>query len=164
MKNKNCIKVFEHQNLLIDEVFQKSHWEALGWYNETHEGKFFSLTPKGVKFNQYVGVIQVGYLTIEVLPKIDRSVDERDKDKWQRVLLDMLRECSWMQVYAREKASLHFKPNSILEAYLELFLKKCEILIRQGLVKKYRSTNQNCSSLKGKLLFANHIQQNLVHK
>ena len=165
MKNNKPIQVFEYQQLPIGKQgFTKSHWDALGWYNEKHGGSFFSLTPGGVKFNQYVGVIQVGNVTIEILPKISRSVEESNKTKWQKVLIDMLRECHWMNVYANDKASLHFKPNSILEAYLELFIHECEELVRQGLVKKYRLIDDNYKALKGKLLFQKQIQVNLTHK
>ena len=165
MRNNTPIQVFEHEHLLYKEHgFTKSHWETLGWYNEQHGGVFFSLTPKGVKFNQFVGVIQVGDLTIEILPKISKVVEKNDKEKWQKVLIDMLRECRWMRIYSQDKAALRFKPNSILEAYLELFVQECEELIRQGLVKKYRSIDNNCGALKGKLLFQKQIQINLVHK
>lgn len=165
MRSNKSIQVFEYEHLLYKEHgFTKSHWEALGWYNEKQGGSFFSLTPKGVKFNQYVGVIQVGNITIEILPKISRVVEKGDKDKWQTVLIDMLRECKWMQVYAQDKASLRFKPNSILEAYLELFVQECEKIARQGLVKKYRAISNNCTALKGKLIFAKQIQINLVHQ
>lgn len=165
MRNNKLIQVFEHMHLQIGEQgFMQSHWEALGWYNEKHGGRFFTLTPKGVKFNQYVGVIQVGNITIEILPKISQVVEKGDKAKWQKVLIDMLRECRWMQVYAQDKASLRFKPNSILEAYLELFVQECEEIVRQGLVKKYRAVANNCTALKGKLLFDKQIQFNLIHK
>jgi 5-methylcytosine-specific restriction enzyme subunit McrC len=75
----------------------------------------------------------------------------------------MLRECHWMQV-VHEKAALRFKPNSILEAYFEIYINECEKLIRQGLVKKYRTINNNSTTLKGKLLFSNQLQQNSIHK
>ena len=165
MRNNKLIQVFEHKHLSIGEHgFSKSHWEALGWYNEKHGGYFFSLTPKAVKFNQFVGVIQVGNLTIEILPKISQVGENADKAKWQKVLIDMLRECRWMQVYVQDKAALQFKPNSILEAYLELFVQECEDVIREGLIKKYRAVANNCTALKGKLLFNKQIQINLVHK
>ena len=135
MRNNKPIQVFEYKQLLIGEKgFTKSHWEALGWYNEKHGGLFFKLTPNGVKFSQYVGVIQVGNITIEILPKISQTVEKGDRAKWQNVLIDMLRECRWMKVYAKDKASLRFKPNSILEAYIELFVQECEEIIREGLL------------------------------
>jgi 5-methylcytosine-specific restriction enzyme subunit McrC len=164
MYNRPPIQVFEYETLHIGEKgFEEPHWMALGYYNEIHGGDFFRLIPKGVKFNQYVGVLQVGNITIEILPKIGR-VDNEDKSKWQHVLIDMLRECRWMQVYSNEKATLRFKPNSILEAYLELFLQECEELIRQGLVKKYRAIERNSDALKGKLLFNKQILKNHIHR
>jgi len=159
------IQIFEHQHIQVgDNGFEKSHWETLGYYNENHGGRYFTLTPKGIRFCNYVGVIQVGNLNIEVLPKIGKVVGEADKTKWQKVLIDMLRECRWMKVYANEKAALRFKPNSILEAYLELFLQHCEEIIRQGLVKKYRTTDDNCGALKGKLLLNKQLHINLIHQ
>jgi len=165
MRNNPPIQIFEYGFLKIGEQgFDRPHWMALDKYNETHGGGFFSLHHNGVKFNQYVGVIQVGNITVEILPKIGKTAPKGEEAKWQKVLIDMLRECSWMQVYAHEKASLRFKYNSILEAYLELYIIECEKLLRLGLIKKYRLENSNCTALKGKLLFAQNIQKNLVHQ
>lgn len=165
MKINKTIQVFEYKQLKIGKHgFERQHWEALGWYNEQNGGRFFSLSPNSVKFNQYVGVIQVGNLTIEILPKISQTVEKGDKSKWQKVLIDMLRECRWMKIFAHDKASLRYKSNSILEAYLELFIHECEELVREGLVKKYRTRDNNCSALKGKLLFNKQIQLNMIHK
>ena len=133
-------------------------------YNERHGGKYFTLTSKGVKFNQFVGVIQVDELTIEILPKVGRNLEKGQKETWQKVLIDMLRTCHWMQVTATEPAALRFKPNSILEAYLEMFVNACEQLYHQGLTRKYRQQEGNVLAWKGKLLFQQQMRQNLVHQ
>ncbi|OSZ81162.1 restriction endonuclease [Chitinophagaceae bacterium IBVUCB2] len=166
MRINKPIQVFEYDFLGIGcQGFETAHWEALGKYNDDHGGNFFKLSYNGVKFQQFVGVIQVGNITIEILPKIGKEADPTgNKDEWQQVLIDMLQECNWMKVYAHQKASLQFKHNSILEAYLELFIKECESLLHKGLIKKYRFEDGNCTSLKGKLLFGQNIQYNLVHK
>jgi len=158
--------IFEHHPVYIDgKKFRKEHWEALARYNTDNDGRFFTLLPDGVKFNQFVGVIQVGNLTIEILPKIgSKAVTRNEKKKWQSVLIDMLRECRWMNLYHSEKASLRFKPNSILEAYLEIFLKECEDLVRVGLIKKYHPRIDNLPVLKGKLLVNLQFTKNIVHK
>ena len=49
--------------------------------NEYHEGNYFEPIAKGIKFNQYVGVIQVDGLTIEINPKADKGDDD---DKMER--------------------------------------------------------------------------------
>lgn len=159
------IRVFEYDKLHIDGLFTDDHLNALAKYNEEHGGAYFKLGYKSVQFQQYVGVIQVGDLTIEILPKIGKiAPSEKEKDKWQKILLDMLQQCNWMTVHANEKAPLQYKHNSILEAYLELFIRECEYLLQLGLIKKYRQNEGNKNSLKGKLIFSKNIQHNIVHQ
>ena len=103
----NLIQRFEHTKLLIESgVFEKKQWEALASYNQRNGNRFFTTLHNGILFNQYVGVLQVDNLTIEVLPKVDQS--ELTLGQWQTVLLEMLRECHWMQVYAHQEASLRY--------------------------------------------------------
>ena len=89
MKKRNTITVFEHQRLKIDEQgFQQVHLDALLKLNEYHDGNYFEPIAKGIKFNQFVGVIQVDGLTIEIHPKADKDDDD---NKWKDVLLNMLK-------------------------------------------------------------------------
>ncbi|MGB4971763.1 MAG: restriction endonuclease, partial [Cyclobacteriaceae bacterium] len=63
------LTVFEHQTLKVgqivnDVVFERKHFEAL----EKFYGNgvpYFGLIHDGVKFNEFVGALQVGRLTIE---------------------------------------------------------------------------------------------------
>jgi len=159
------IRVFEFEKLHVDGQFTDDHLNALAKYNEEHGSAYFKLGYRSVQFQQYVGVIQVGNLTIEILPKIGKLASSNDeKAKWQRILLEMLQQCNWMTVHANEKAPLQFKHNSILEAYLELFVRECEYLIQLGLIKKYRRTEGNKNVLRGKLIFGKNIQHNIIHQ
>jgi 5-methylcytosine-specific restriction enzyme subunit McrC len=131
---------------------------------ERHYGEYgvpyYSLISRGVQFNQYVGVLQIGNHTIEVLPKIDRISGEQD---WRKILIDMLRKVEGLDLKTTADASLRLKPNSILDLYMELFVTEVAYLMRQGLTKSYRKTEGNRHALKGRLLFAQQIQKNLVH-
>lgn len=159
------IQRYEYGLLKIgDEGFTRSHWEAMGLYEQQHGKGFFTIYPDSIKFAQYVGVIQVNEITIEILPKVDRGNQKHQKSKWQQFLLDMLQECNWMQTWSHQKAFLQFKYNNILEAYLSIFLSKCRQLLRMGLVKKYRKEERNLFALKGKLLFNEQIRKNLIHR
>lgn len=165
MRPGQPIQVFEHQLLPIaKEGFRREHWEKLGRYCDRHGHSWCTLLPDGVKFHQYVGVIQLGNISIEILPKVERTVAETEKAKWQQVLIDMLRECHWMQVFSHDSASLKLKTNSILDAYIEVFIRECESIVREGLVRKYRLADRNGIALKGRLLFAQQIRHNLVHQ
>jgi 5-methylcytosine-specific restriction enzyme subunit McrC len=159
------LQLFEYEKLFVNDQFTEDHLDALAKYNEEHGGAYFKLGYKSVQFQQYVGVIQVGDLTIEILPKVGKTAaTDNEKAKWQKILLEMLQQCNWMTVHANEKAHLQFKHNSILEAYLELFIRECESLLQLGLIKKYRQTEGNKNTLKGKLIFSKNIQYNVVHQ
>ena len=70
VQNQNKIQVFEHERLCVREKgFSGVHLDALLKLNENHEGVYFEAISKGIKFNQYVAVIQVDGLTIEPLKR-----------------------------------------------------------------------------------------------
>ena len=53
---------------------------------------------------------------------------------------------------------------SILEAYFALFVAELQALMRRRLIKRYRQIEGNRFALKGQLMFAQHVRQNLVHR
>ncbi|WP_282111459.1 McrC family protein [Maribacter stanieri] len=145
-----------------NERFKDFHFEAFEkYYSENPSTPFFELIPSGVRFKQYVGVIQIGKTTIEVLPKTGK---ENDKDIWQGVLLDMLKACHLLTAKNTGTAQLRLKSNSLLHLYFELFLNEVETLIHRGLIKKYRKEKGQAKSLKGPIQFAKHISKNTIHK
>lgn len=161
------IQVFEHQKLKYTENpnFSQSQFEALVKFQEKHSQKYFEVISKGVKFKQYVGVLQVGKLTIEILPKADKySFEQSDTQKWQHILLKMLKVCKKMKLESSAKALLKSSHTTLLDIYINIFLSEIKQILRKGLVKQYQQQEQNLRTLKGNLLFAKHLQKNIVHK
>lgn len=165
MQNKKFIQVFEYQKLRYDDsgIFRKHHFDAMVKFNELHQNKYFTIIHQGIRFGSYVGVIQIGGLTIEILPKADNN-ENADKNLWQNVLLNMLKICKKIQVESISETQLKKRYHSILDVYFELYLNEIERLVKKGLIKKYRKNQSNQNALKGKLLFAQNIQKNVVHK
>lgn len=165
MAKKDLIQVFEYQKLRYSDSpnFKEHHFDAMVQFNEKNQNKYFTIIHKGVQFNSFVGVIQVGGLTIEILPKADKN-ENANKNIWQNVLLNMLKVCKHINVDNVSETSLTKRYNSILEVYFEMYLNEVEGLIKRGLVKKYRRVQSNQLALKGKLLFSQNIQSNVVHK
>ena len=162
MRNRGNISVFEHQRLYVGEQgFKQTHLDALLKLNEYHDGNYFEAIAKGIKFNQYVGVIQVDGLTIEIHPKADKDDDDK---KWKGVLLKMLQACGKLKAESAGAAHVKRQHLNLLEVYFELYLLEVESLVRKGLIKQYRKQTKNNKALKGKLEFAGHIRNNIVHK
>ena len=167
MLRRDSIQVFEHSFLAIGERgFDKRHFVALSKLNALHDYQYFDLKYNGVVFKQFVGVIQVDNLTIEILPKIDRyeAEDKENKTKWRDVLLEMLKVTKKLKIQQVGHANVSRQSIHLLDIYFEWFLNEVQLLIHQGLIKQYYKETGNVKALKGKLEFAGHINKNLVHK
>lgn len=162
MLKENTIQVFEHSFLAIEGKFEQRHFVALSKLNALHNYKYFDLKHNGIVFKQYVGVIQVDGLTIEILPKIDN--DGKSKAIWQKALINMLRVTRKLKVQQVGEADVNKQQIHLLDLYFEWFLNEVQLLLHQGLIKQYYKETSNVKALKGKLEFAGHIYKNLVHK
>lgn len=157
-------RVFEYDRLLIGEQgLTKKHFERLARYSENNRGKFFRPGHKCIHFNGYVGVVQVGGLTIEILPKADRNSDA-DTDKWRNALLGMLKRCRLIKLDSLTDAHLHLRSASMVDLYFHNFLDQVQELTHSGLAKGYRQEQGNLTALKGRIDFPRHITRNLIHR
>lgn len=160
------ITVFEHQAIKVDGVtFSKKHLELLERFRGDKEDEYFpyySLIHNGVKFKHYVGVLNVGGLQIEVLPKVDRSTEKQDT--WRKHLLVMLRTVYRLQAKTPSNANQALKDSPVLDVFLQRFLGEVEALLHVGLIKTYRKETANRNALKGKIVWSKHVTKNVVHK
>jgi len=161
---RRLLQVFEHETLRVaDPTLSQAEFDALVKFNQRHGSDYFTVGYRSLTFASYVGVIQVGPLTIEVLPKADKAVDG-DKVKWRNALVDMLRECGYLKLASVSRADLHLRRASLFDLYMEAFLDEVRVVLHQGLVKKYRQAEGNVPALKGRLQFSRHLSENLIHR
>lgn len=166
------MQVLEHSTLRIGAeqqgvTFEKRHWKQLFRYRDAHAAhRYYDMRHDGVRFRSYVGVIQAGDLTIEILPKVDDVGEASGTSllKWRDILLRMLRESGTLPMNSLSNAMLREKENSLLDIYLDLFLNEVELLLHQGLAKRYRHTEGQQTALRGAIQFGTHISRNLVHQ
>ena len=108
MKSKARITVYEHDRLTTDQAsFKTRHLNALLKLNEYHNFDYFDPIPNGVKFKQYVGIIQVDGLSIEILPKSDKDF-----------LNDCAQSANWLV------KSLHQRATTIIKVASEIVLQQ----------------------------------------
>ena len=164
------IQVFEHGKLSVGHSygndppikFLDKHFDALVKFNELHKKRYFKIGYKSISFQHYVGILQVGDLCIEILPKADKSAS--NNSVWQDVLVEMLKTTKKLKVNKVGNANVNRQSIHLLDIYFEWYLTELELLIRQGLIRQYYYREQNLTSLKGKLLFQKHLSKNFVHK
>lgn len=155
------IEVFEHQTLRVNEDFKPEHFAACVKFNELHGNEYFEVVYQGLKFKQYVGALQIGDLLIQIHPKADKHSTD---PAWRDLLLHMLKTCGHLTADTLDTASLERQHLSLLDLYFDYYLRELDGLLHRGLVKRYRKNSGNVKVLKGKLEFAQHIRQNVVHQ
>ncbi len=163
------IQVFEFEKLTLHpdkrgRYLSRSELDQLYAFNDRRKNLYFTGIRDGVRFTSYVGVIQIGGLTIEILPKADKRIDTGDFETWHSALLQMLKICQRINVHSVSEAHLKQKFYSLLELYFEMYLDELNRLLRRGLTKQYRRKSGNVAILKGRLDFNKNIQQNLIHQ
>jgi len=159
------ITVFEHQRIRIGmewngQVFTSEHLRRLVRFHGLRNSVFYNLLHDGVKFNHFVGVIQMGDLTIEILPKTEVAAPET----WRRVLLDMLAGSGVLNIKSTSTTGLSLRPNFLLDYYFGHFLDEVEKVLKKGLQRNYRMVRQNERAWKGQLDFHKQIQHNAIHQ
>ena len=172
------ITVFEHQAIKVGQeftvkknkqvftvTFKPRHLELLERFRGDSDEEvfpYYSLIHNGVKFKHYVGVLNVGGLQIEVLPKVDRSTE--NQDTWRKHLLVMLRTVYRLQAKTPSNANQALKDSPVLDVFLQRFLEEVEQILHMGLIKTYRKETNNRNAMKGKIVWSKHVTKNVVHK
>lgn len=172
------ISVFEHESIFVGDIredvsgcftihFEQKHFDSLADKLGKQDEKtfpFYSLAKDhhrdGIRFKQFVGVVQAMDLTIEILPKTDKG----DEQYWKSVLLSMLCQVYNLNIRSVANSSQTLKRSSILDLFIMRFLDETERLCHTGLIKAYRKEDDNLHTLKGKLLLSKHLSKNVVHE
>lgn len=155
--------------------WQESYAQVLEELQARQPGgsSWFTLERKGIRLAEYVGVVQVQGLTLEILPKADDpdrtgnvAVNEQQlqQDRWRKILLGMLRQVMDLPLAVPSSANLATATHKMLDVFLAAYVEQSETVFRMGLVKHYHAAEGNRSALKGQLLFSQHLTQNLLHR
>lgn len=160
---RKLIQRYEYETIAIgEEGFTEAHFNALRIWNERNGGNYFEERHRKLKCKQFVGVVQVGQVVIEILPKADRNTD--DKQRWRKALLTMLRKVHGLRLHTPDDADQALRHTNLMDLFLEAYVQEVRVLVHLGLVKKYHARSGNQPALKGRLDFPRHLRQNLVHK
>jgi 5-methylcytosine-specific restriction enzyme subunit McrC len=125
-----------------------------------------------IKALNYVGVVQIPGLVIEILPKVDTTIsrdvspyEKKDSQKnlAQKNLLYMLSLTGNIPARDRDLANLSLNKLPLLEVIVLIFITCLLEELRKGLDSSYIQIKENLRYLKGKLLFNQNIRLNAAH-
>ncbi|MBQ8417085.1 MAG: McrC family protein [Phascolarctobacterium sp.] len=150
-------KTFQDLKQFILECNGKNGTDALDLMSCSYRKGFGEV----ITAKNYVGLIAMRYGTvIEILPKVSQSDDFNAK----KLLIDMLRTVRDLPFKAFNATKIDYSQVPLFEIFITMFINEVKLLLQQGLKSDYLLHQDNEKFLKGKLLFENHIKQNLVRK
>jgi len=132
---------------------------------ETGEATWLRLTQRrgrrAVQVTSFVGVIRApdGF-QIEVLPKVGKAIGGGAKEA-RRLLIEMLCCLQSFRHVQTDSAKISAARMPLLEVFIAEFLRTVENIVKRGLRSDYSSRQANLFALRGKLLIAPHLRQNL---
>lgn len=123
-----------------------------------------------------IGTIQFGNIVIDIIPKtffVD-NVENKEKENIQKIVYDKLKESNNLLLkmlrYTKFpklnllNADLQNSSLPILEIFILSFINELNLLIKQGILSGYVEKEFNSKYFKGKPLWQQHINKNLVNK
>jgi len=183
------LSIVEHERVRIAEegeetglgedgiaYIERRHFERLRKFDEkqskNEEGKqIFTFHSKWVKARNWVGVVQVHGLCVEVLPKIAPKNELRDAvgardfiGICRKNLLYMLSIGRDPLFRERDIASLDARVSPLSEKLIEIFATRLEEALLTGLPRHYTRRQENLRRLKGKLKFSQHVARNAANQ
>ena len=109
---------------------------------------------------QWVGVVSLPSLSIEILPKV---IDEQDDDFCKKILLQMFKVANDIPTKGNVPARVEFIKNGLMEILITNFLGCIEYYVKEGLISSYCKVTNNLSTIKGSINFSKQINKNLLN-
>lgn len=116
------------------------------YYGSGHP--YYTLTDRGIRLRQFVGLLRLGDLELEILPKIGAY---QTPDFWRQRLLDLLTVTTSLQPDAPTRAHLRPRPgDNLLHRYLWQLHRQVNALLQRGPQRRYRRQRETGAVLRGK--------------
>jgi 5-methylcytosine-specific restriction enzyme subunit McrC len=130
------------------------------------DGAVFDWRMDEARAGQWVGVIQLPGLVLELLPKIDTPprANETTLGLARENLLTMLAEAGKIPLRVRDLAALSTQRAPLHETLVALFARRMLSELGKGPHRAYVAETDNLRTMRGKLLVAKHVAHNAARR
>ena len=164
------LTVVEHQSVPIvhspasgqNELGEK-HVALLEKLEKKLPAKTWSWENREIKFASYCGVISLGDLSIEILPKI-YGAEAGKHESSRKALIHMLSKARRLKLHEVSIAKISPQKHNLLDIFILHFCEQLRIQLTRGMIRKYIKREKNLNVLRGKLRVDQQLKRNLVHK
>lgn len=141
---------------------EQKHADALEKLERKLPSKAWSWGNREVKFSHYCGVISLGDVSIEILPKIYGA--EVEVGTSRDALIRMLASTRRLKLHKAGSAQTALQKQSLLDVFILHFCAQLHDQLKQGAIRKYVKREKNLNVLRGRLLTEKQFKLNLAHR
>jgi 5-methylcytosine-specific restriction enzyme subunit McrC len=163
------ITLIEHEKIPIVQERTKGqkalsalHAAALDKLEKQLPPQTFYRGHRFIKFSQYCGIISLGNLTLEILPKIYGETIE--PDACRKTLIKMLVKTRRLKTYQGGSANIALHKHALMDVFIISFCHQLHTELIQGMIHNYIEQSENLNVLRGRLRVEQQFKQNLSHK
>jgi 5-methylcytosine-specific restriction enzyme subunit McrC len=160
------LTVLEHEKIYIGKKrdiakkqISKADAESIRIIDINNKG-IFKWGNRYITPQQWVGVISLPGLSLEILPKISNSNNDAEV---KETLLYMFKIAYNIPTKRNINAKVDFSKNGLVEILISNYLEKIEYYIREGFLSSYRKVVNNITTVKGSVVFSKHINKNVIN-
>ena len=150
-RESNQKELGQKHSVLLERLEKKLPAKAWSWGN--HE----------IKFASHCGVISLGDLSIEILPKI-YGVEAEDRGSSRNALIRVLSKARRLKLYEVGPAGISPQKRNLLDIFILHFCERLRIQLTRGMIRKYIKREKNLNVLRGKLRIDQQLRRNLIHQ
>ncbi|EJT5931807.1 TPA: McrC family protein [Clostridium perfringens] len=121
--------------------------------------KLFIWGRNTVTVKNWIGVISVEGITLEILPKIS-SID--NKNKVINSIMNMVKKVYDVKIQKNISANIGIKQEGFIDILVYILIKELEYQLNRGILKEYSKVEKNLNVLKGRLIAHKNIQKNII--
>jgi len=163
------ITVIEHESVPIvhsrtsgQKELGEKHSDLLAKLKGKLPSKAWYRGNREIKFASYCGVISLGNLSIEILPKI-HGIEADDVESSRKVLVHMLYRARHLKLTRAGTAGINLQKRFLLDIFILHFCEQLHAQLTRGMIQKYVRREENLNVLRGKLKIGEHLKRNLAH-
>lgn len=163
------LTIIEHQSLPVvagrergEAALSPAQASTLGRLEKNLPQRAFSWGHRCVKFAHYCGVITLGDITLEILPKIYGKETEYGASR--EALVKMLYKARQLKPQPGGMAEISLQKHHLLDIFIRLFCERLHSELMQGMIREYVTQQENLPVLRGRLRIEQQLKHNLAHR
>ncbi len=164
------ITVVEHESVPVvrsrtsgQKELEEKHADILKKLEGKLPAKAWSWGNREIKFASHCGVISLGSLSVEILPKI-HGIEAYDVESSREALVRMLYRAQNLKLAKAGTAGINLQKRFLLDIFILHLCEQLHAQLTRGMIRKYVRREKNLNVLRGKLKIGEHFKRNLAHR